>query len=41
MGKVEIRFQRRQARHICSIQNQTNFQAPAGTEYAVASSGNW
>ena len=27
--------ERRQARHICRIQNQTRFQAPAGAEYAA------
>jgi len=31
----EIRRERRRARHICSIQNQTRFQAPSGAEYAA------
>jgi hypothetical protein len=30
LNPVGIHFQRRQARHICSIQNQTTFQAPFG-----------
>jgi hypothetical protein len=32
-----IHFQHRQARHICSIQNQTMFQAPSGAEYGAPS----
>jgi hypothetical protein len=35
LNPVGIHFQRRQARHICSIQNQTMFQAPSGAEYAA------
>jgi hypothetical protein len=30
-----VHSQRRQARHSCSSQNQTRFQAPSGAEYAT------
>ena len=34
--------ERRQARHSCSLQNQTRFQAPSGAEYAAPTGlGNW
>jgi hypothetical protein len=42
LNPVGIHFQRRQARHSCSIQNQTRFQAPSGAEYAAPTGlGNW
>ena len=42
LNPVGIRFQRRQARHSCSSQNQTRFQAPSGAEYAAPTGlGNW
>jgi hypothetical protein len=42
LNPVGIHFQRRQARHICRIQNQTTFQAPSGAEYAAPTGlGNW
>jgi hypothetical protein len=42
LNPAGIHFQRRQARHICSIQNQTMFQAPSGAEYAAPTGlGNW
>jgi hypothetical protein len=42
LNLVGIHFQRRQARHSCSVQNQTRFQAPSGAEYAAPTGlGNW
>jgi hypothetical protein len=42
LNHVGIHFQRRQVRHICRIQNQKKFQAPAGAEYAAPTGlGNW
>jgi hypothetical protein len=42
LNPVGIHFQRRQARHICSIQDQTTFQAPSGAVYAAPTGlGNW
>ena len=43
LNSVGIRQpERRQARHSCSIQNQTRFQAPSGAEYAAPTGlGNW
>jgi hypothetical protein len=42
LNSVGIHFQRRQARHICSIPNQKIFQAPSGAEYAAPTGlGNW